>query len=91
MFIGSLEKASIFCRALEATTKADDVMAFISSLFEEAKLPWNKLVGVCTDGAPAMIGSRSGYITQVKHVEDTIIDKSFFSVILKLAINMPVK
>ena len=38
-----------------------------------------------------MIGSRFGYITQVKHVEDTIIDKSFFSVILKLAINMPVK
>ena len=55
-----------FCRALEATTKADDVMAYISSFFEEAKFPWNKLVGVCTDGAPAMLGSRSGFITQVK-------------------------
>ena len=62
----SVEEEFLFCRALEATTKADDVMAYVSSFFEEAKFPWNKLVGVCTDGAPAMLGSRSGFIAQVK-------------------------
>ena len=67
MFIAILSRKS-FCRALEATTKADDVMAYISSFFEEANIPWDKLVGVCTDGAPAMLGTRSGSITQVKQI-----------------------
>ena len=61
-----VEEEFLFCRALEATTKADDAMACMSSFFEEARFPWDKLVGVCTDGAPAMLGSRSGFITQVK-------------------------
>ena len=29
-------------------------------------MKWEKLVGVCTDGAPAMLGCRSGFITRVK-------------------------
>ena len=66
VYRGSVEEDFLFCRPLEATTKADDVMSYVSSFFEEAKFPWNKLVGVCTDGAPAMLGSRSGFITQVK-------------------------
>ena len=66
MFIGFCRGRVSFCRALEATTKADDVMAYMSTLFEEAKFPWNKLIGVCTDGATAILCSRSGFITQVK-------------------------
>ena len=58
---------------MEATTKADDVIAFISSFFEEAKFPRNKFVGVCNDGAPAMLGSRSGFITQVKQRNPEVI------------------
>ena len=55
-----------FLSCIGGYDKADDVMAFIFSFFEEAKFPWNKLVGLCNDGAPAMLGSRSGFITQVK-------------------------
>ena len=50
----SFEEEFIFCRAMEATTKADDVMAFIFSFFEEAKFPWNKLV-VTTELLPCLI------------------------------------
>ncbi|KAG6937314.1 zinc finger BED-type containing 9 [Chelydra serpentina] len=38
----------------------------VSDFFEENGLSWEKLVGVCTDGAPAMLGSCSGFVTLVK-------------------------
>ena len=47
---------------------------YISSLFEEAKFPRNKLVGVCTDRAPAMRGSRSGFVTQVKQSNPEVVE-----------------
>ncbi|KRY12796.1 SCAN domain-containing protein 3, partial [Trichinella spiralis] len=33
---------------------------------------WEKLVGVCTDGAPAMLGSRSGFVKMVKSKNPSI-------------------
>ena len=56
----------MLCCPLETTTKADDVLAVVSTFFEENNLSWDRLVGVCTDGAPAMLGSRSGFITKIK-------------------------
>ncbi|CAM4667024.1 unnamed protein product [Lepidochelys kempii] len=41
-------------------------MKTVSDFFEENGLSWEKLVGVCTDGASAMLGSRSGFVTLVK-------------------------
>ena len=34
--------------------------------FDKTELSWSKLVGVCTDSAPAMIGANSGLISLVK-------------------------
>ena len=56
----------MLCCPLETTTKADDILAVVSKLFEENNLSWGKLVGVCTDRAPAMLGSRSGFVTKIK-------------------------
>ncbi|XP_076065126.1 protein FAM200C-like [Oratosquilla oratoria] len=39
---------------------------FVSDFFQENQLSWESLVGVCTDGAPAMRGLRSGFVTKVK-------------------------
>ena len=39
----------------------------MSNFFENNNLSWVNLCGVCTDGAPAMIWSRSGFQVLVKH------------------------
>ena len=41
-------------------------MNAVSSFFEKHGLSWNNLVGITTDGAPAMLGSRSGFQAKVK-------------------------
>ncbi|XP_068234130.1 protein FAM200C-like [Palaemon carinicauda] len=61
-----LEEKFLFCRPLEMTRKAVDVVAVVADFFEESGLSWNKLEGVCTDGGPNMLGSRSGFIALVK-------------------------
>ncbi|XP_076055158.1 zinc finger BED domain-containing protein 5-like [Oratosquilla oratoria] len=38
----------------------------VQTLDQENQLSWESLVGVCTDGAPAMRGLRSGFVTKVK-------------------------
>ncbi|XP_076047318.1 protein FAM200C-like [Oratosquilla oratoria] len=50
----------------KTTTKAQDVMGLINDFFEDSNITRESLVGVCTDGAPAMLGSPSGFITFVK-------------------------
>ena len=56
----------LFCQPLVTTSKAVDVFQMLIDFFDKTDLSWNKLVGVCTDGAPAMIGANSGLISMVK-------------------------
>ena len=56
----------LFCRELETTTRAQDVFELIDNFFQGNKLEWKDLCGVCSDGAPAMLGSRSGFQKLVK-------------------------
>ena len=56
----------LFCQPLETTSKAVDVFQMLIDFFDKTELSWSKLVGVCTDGAPAMIGANSGLIFLVK-------------------------
>jgi hypothetical protein len=34
----------------------------VNTVFERFGLKWNSLSGICTDGAPAMVGARKGLI-----------------------------
>ena len=63
-----IKEEFLFSRALKTTTKGEDVMEMISSFFESNDLQWKNLCGVCTDGAPAMLGSRSGFQSKVKEL-----------------------
>uniref|UniRef100_K7G9P4 DUF4371 domain-containing protein n=1 Tax=Pelodiscus sinensis TaxID=13735 RepID=K7G9P4_PELSI len=65
MVEGDFKDEFLFCKTLDATTKAQDVMEFVN-FFEVHGLDWVNLVGVTTDGAPAMPGSRSGFQILVK-------------------------
>ena len=56
----------LFCQPLKTTSKAVDVFQMLIDFFDKTELSWSKLVGVCTDGAPAMIGANSELIFLVK-------------------------
>ena len=62
-----------FCRPLRTTTKAGDVLQVVSDFFEKNNLSWADLIGVCIDGAVAMIGSRcTGQTDKSKHSRHTL-------------------
>jgi hypothetical protein len=56
----------LFSQKLETTSQGTDVMDAISQYLEKHGLMWQKLAGFCTDGAPAMLGSRSGLAALIK-------------------------
>uniref|UniRef100_K7G433 Uncharacterized protein n=1 Tax=Pelodiscus sinensis TaxID=13735 RepID=K7G433_PELSI len=66
MVEGDFKDEFLFCKTLDTTTKAQDVMEIVNNFFEEHGLDWVNLVGVTTDGAPAMLGSRAGFQMLVK-------------------------
>ncbi|KAF2368590.1 protein of unknown function DUF4371 [Trinorchestia longiramus] len=63
---GTVKEEILFSAALETTAKAIDVFSKVDEFFQEHGLSWEKLVGVCTVGAPSMIGSRSKFVKLVK-------------------------
>ena len=62
----------LFCQPLETTSKAVDVFQMLIDFFDKTELSSSKLVGVCTDGAAAMIGANSGLISPVKQKNPAI-------------------
>ncbi|XP_063889743.1 protein FAM200C-like [Scylla paramamosain] len=60
-----LKEEFLFCEPLEQSTKGEDVMQKLTEFFESEGLDWGNLCGICTDGAPAMLGSQSGFVTRV--------------------------
>ncbi|XP_026475926.1 zinc finger BED domain-containing protein 5-like [Ctenocephalides felis] len=58
----------LFCKSLPTTTRGEDVFQTLKEFIEENGLDWLKLVGICTDGAPSMMGIRSGFQSLVKQV-----------------------
>jgi hypothetical protein len=62
----AIKEEFLFCTPLETTTKAKNVFDVVSRFLHKAHLTWDNVCGCCTDGAPAMLGSRSGFQTLVK-------------------------
>ena len=56
----------IFSKELPETTKGQDIFNLVSSYLETCGLSWTWCVGICTNGASAMIGSIKGFVTLVK-------------------------
>ncbi|KAL1446690.1 hypothetical protein WDU94_000034 [Cyamophila willieti] len=60
---------------LETTTRDIDVFEKVVSYFEKNNLEWEKLAGCCTDGAPTMLGSQSGFAKLLKEKNASIITR----------------
>ena len=58
----------LLSQALAATTKGKDVFNVLADFLKENELDWSMLVGCTTDGAPAMLGQKSGFQAYVKDV-----------------------
>ena len=50
-------------QSLKDQTKGTDLLVSVCSAVDDMKPPWNKITGIITDGAPAMVGERSGLST----------------------------
>lgn len=55
-----------FSQELETTSQGANVMMVINEYFEKHEPMWARLVGFCTDGASAILGSRSGLAALIK-------------------------
>lgn len=53
-------------RPMHGTTTGHDLYEEVSRCVNEMELPWQKLVGLTTDGAPAMCGHRSGLVAKIR-------------------------
>ena len=61
-----LEDEFLFCESLDTKTTAKDI-------FNKIDIQWKHVIGVCTDGAPAMLGCRSGFQTLVKEKSPNVV------------------
>ncbi|KAF7245500.1 Carnitine O-palmitoyltransferase 1, liver isoform [Varanus komodoensis] len=52
-------------QSLKDQTRGTDLFVSVCSAVDDMKLPWNKVAGIITDGAPAMAGEQSGLSTLV--------------------------
>ena len=57
----TVKEELLFCIALDINTKASNVMEKVDHFFNENGIAGKNLCGVCTDGAPAILVSKSGF------------------------------
>ena len=75
IFENNVKVQYLFSEPLSTTCRGEDVFKIVKDFFEKHALDWKQLAGICTDGAPSMIGCRScfkGLLTSVApHVSFT--------------------
>ncbi|XP_055549359.1 zinc finger BED domain-containing protein 5-like [Wyeomyia smithii] len=72
VFDNVIKEEFLFCSPLETTTKGSDILAKVTSFFDSNGISWDTVCGSCTDGAPAMLGNKSGFQASVKKLNSKI-------------------
>ena len=57
---------------MRTTTKGEDAFELVDNFLKENDLQLSKLVGCASDGAPTMLGKKSGFQARVKAVSPSI-------------------
>ncbi len=57
-FDGKLNEDILFCTPLEGTCTGEDIFTKLNNKLNEDGLSWSECIGVCTDGAGAMLGKK---------------------------------
>ncbi len=70
-FVCDIKEEFLLCAQLETSTRAARVMGNLSSFFKANRIPGEKCCRVCTDEAPSVPGSKSGFQRRVKEVAPT--------------------
>jgi len=63
-----IKEEFLFCEPLVTTTKAADVLDLVTTFMDKHNIPMDELGSLCTDGAPAMLGNKSGFCALVKRL-----------------------
>lgn len=61
------------CKEVPETTKGQDIFNVVDEYLQSANLSWDKCIGICTDGAPAMTGIFKGFTSFAKKKNPKII------------------
>ena len=62
---------------MKSHTKGPDIFFKVDEYFTTAGLQWENCVGVCTDGAGAVVGKPAGFVAKVK--EDANPERATFA------------
>ncbi|CAH1957649.1 unnamed protein product [Acanthoscelides obtectus] len=62
----NIQEDILYSQSLTAGTSSEDIFNSISNVVEKNYLDCKKLIGLCTNGAHAMIGVRSGLVKKLK-------------------------
>jgi len=66
MMVPQFTRNFLFCEQPETATKAKDVFQFVKDFFAKQELNIPTIGSVCTGGAPAMLGEKSGFSALMK-------------------------
>ena len=75
MFQGTsdLMEEFLFCKPLIITTTGQDLFNMVDCFFKDEGLMWSQCFSICCDGAPAMLGTRKGFVAKVKEANQNVI------------------
>lgn len=69
---GDVIEDFLFCRSIPGRTTGEDIFRELNDFFEAEGLSWQQCIAVCTDGAAAMTGSKSGVVARIKKVAPNV-------------------
>ncbi|XP_029448261.1 protein FAM200A-like isoform X1 [Rhinatrema bivittatum] len=65
----TLREESLAVLPMKGATRGEDLFKSFTELAKEKNLPMDKLISVCTDGAPCMVGKNRGFVALLREHE----------------------